>query len=114
MSEDRCVCCGEIIPEGRMICKQCEEYGEEITGRLASRIAYLEKNLKYHETTIRLILADAEAEEAKAEQTETDAILYANPEDTIAMYHQRRMERQRNAERIRSVLRKRNFKLEEQ
>lgn len=22
--EDRCVCCGEIIPEGRMVCLQCE------------------------------------------------------------------------------------------
>lgn len=22
--EDRCVCCGEIIPEGRMICWACE------------------------------------------------------------------------------------------
>ena len=21
---DRCVCCGEIIPEGRQICPQCE------------------------------------------------------------------------------------------
>lgn len=21
---DRCICCGEIIPEGRMICPQCE------------------------------------------------------------------------------------------
>ena len=22
--ENRCVCCGEIIPEGRQICLQCE------------------------------------------------------------------------------------------
>lgn len=22
--ENRCVCCGEIIPEGRMVCPQCE------------------------------------------------------------------------------------------
>ena len=21
---DRCICCGEIIPEGRMVCPQCE------------------------------------------------------------------------------------------
>lgn len=21
---DRCVCCGEIVPEGRQICPQCE------------------------------------------------------------------------------------------
>ena len=24
MNENRCVCCGEIIPEGRMICWNCE------------------------------------------------------------------------------------------
>lgn len=25
MKEDRCVCCGEIVPEGRMICAECEK-----------------------------------------------------------------------------------------
>ena len=24
MTEERCVCCGEIIPEGRQVCWQCE------------------------------------------------------------------------------------------
>lgn len=24
MNENRCVCCGEIIPEGRMVCLRCE------------------------------------------------------------------------------------------
>jgi RNA polymerase subunit RPABC4/transcription elongation factor Spt4 len=23
MNEDRCICCGEIIPEGRMVCPNC-------------------------------------------------------------------------------------------
>lgn len=23
MSEDRCICCGEIVPEGRMVCPNC-------------------------------------------------------------------------------------------
>ena len=23
-SEERCVCCGEVIPEGRQVCKRCE------------------------------------------------------------------------------------------
>lgn len=23
MSKDRCVCCGETIPEGRMVCPNC-------------------------------------------------------------------------------------------
>lgn len=28
--ENRCVCCGKIIPEGRMVCPQCEAkvYGQ--------------------------------------------------------------------------------------
>lgn len=25
MTKDRCVCCGEIIPEGRMVCPRCEK-----------------------------------------------------------------------------------------
>ena len=25
MMENRCVCCGEIIPEGKQICKKCEQ-----------------------------------------------------------------------------------------
>ena len=28
--EDRCVMCGEIIPEGRQVCKQCEEKAKEV------------------------------------------------------------------------------------
>lgn len=27
--EDRCVCCGAIIPEGRMVCPQCEAAAKE-------------------------------------------------------------------------------------
>ena len=23
--EDRCICCGEIIPEGQQVCKMCQE-----------------------------------------------------------------------------------------
>ena len=26
-SADTCVCCGEIIPEGRQVCPKCEECG---------------------------------------------------------------------------------------
>ena len=30
MSENRCVCCGEIIPEGVQVCKQCvHDYMEQ-------------------------------------------------------------------------------------
>ena len=26
---DKCVCCGEIVPEGRQVCPQCESYDKE-------------------------------------------------------------------------------------
>ena len=29
MAENRCVCCGEIIPEGRMVCPMCERRAEQ-------------------------------------------------------------------------------------
>ena len=25
MKDNRCVCCGQIIPEGRMVCPECEK-----------------------------------------------------------------------------------------
>ena len=27
--ENRCVCCGDVIPEGRMVCEECEIDAEE-------------------------------------------------------------------------------------
>lgn len=30
MSEDRCVCCGAVIPEGRMVCPLCEANAKEL------------------------------------------------------------------------------------
>lgn len=34
MAENTCVCCGEVIPEGRMVCWKCEGrlYWEEMYG----------------------------------------------------------------------------------
>ena len=29
MSEERCVCCGKVVPEGRMVCPDCEKKAEE-------------------------------------------------------------------------------------
>ena len=29
MGEERCVCCGAIIPEGRMVCPECERKAAE-------------------------------------------------------------------------------------
>jgi RNA polymerase subunit RPABC4/transcription elongation factor Spt4 len=38
--EDRCVCCGEIIPEGIIVCPNCEERGNDMTKHDASEQAY--------------------------------------------------------------------------
>lgn len=36
--ENRCVCCGQIIPEGRMVCPQCEANANALpTGRAATK-----------------------------------------------------------------------------
>ena len=29
MNENRCVCCGAVIPEGRMVCPDCERKAEQ-------------------------------------------------------------------------------------
>ena len=26
--QDKCVCCGAVVPEGRQICLNCERYGK--------------------------------------------------------------------------------------
>ena len=36
--ENRCVCCGEIIPEGRQVCIRCEK---EVSGKMSVRDTYL-------------------------------------------------------------------------
>lgn len=29
MNEEVCVCCGNVIPEGRQVCMSCEQYAEK-------------------------------------------------------------------------------------
>lgn len=29
--DNRCVCCGDVIPEGRMVCPRCEKKGTALT-----------------------------------------------------------------------------------
>lgn len=29
MAEDRCICCGAVIPEGRQVCQKCESMREK-------------------------------------------------------------------------------------
>ena len=43
MNENRCVCCGRIIPEGRQVCESCEAaayYHEETPEDKAERIIW--------------------------------------------------------------------------
>ena len=43
MDANRCVCCGEIIPEGRQICYRCEHYTTKVGAILQSRNATKEE-----------------------------------------------------------------------
>ena len=33
MGADTCVCCGEYVPEGRLVCQTCEEAAQEKASR---------------------------------------------------------------------------------
>ena len=45
--EDRCVCCGEIIPEGRQVCPKCERGEEEMSGRIDHTKSCEDENTEY-------------------------------------------------------------------
>ena len=51
--EDRCVCCGDIVPEGRMVCPQCEMGCNEKT---SSKLSEVEQTKKPKKT--KLIVAE--------------------------------------------------------
>lgn len=44
MSEDRCVCCGDIIPEGRQVCKICESNFKKPNEKILSELQSLKKD----------------------------------------------------------------------
>lgn len=93
MSVDRCVCCGEVIAEGRMLCKRCEVSADDVIRQLTAGIAELEKTVKYHETTIHMILADAEAEKEKARAEAETSVMYGDSAEQQTMYQNRLYER---------------------
>ena len=35
--ENRCVCCGEIIPEGQQVCEKCEREAEDEDYKISSQ-----------------------------------------------------------------------------
>lgn len=49
MNEDRCICCGEIIPEGRQICLNCEYRVGKIGSILQSQNATKDDVIKAYE-----------------------------------------------------------------
>ena len=50
MNEERCVCCGEIIPEGQQTCINCEQCMMKIGAILQSRNATEEEVAKAYDT----------------------------------------------------------------
>ena len=48
--ENRCVCCGDVIPEGRMVCEECAIDAEEkvILKRTLQNAAFKTLNVPRH------------------------------------------------------------------
>lgn len=45
--ENRCVCCGEIIPEGRMVCPKCEKGAVGMSGKIVHTKSCEDENTEY-------------------------------------------------------------------
>ena len=41
--EDRCICCGEIIPEGRFVCIACEYKSLELAKKKEAKLPTIKK-----------------------------------------------------------------------
>lgn len=50
---NRCVCCGEEIPEGRMVCPGCEKSAETAERAWKTRLAMEQAAPKYEGTIVR-------------------------------------------------------------
>lgn len=58
MNEERCVCCGEIIPEGRQFCPVCEWKAAALKRQNEKRRKKSARDMKYNrENIIQKILA---------------------------------------------------------
>lgn len=55
MSEERCICCGDIIQEGRQICWSCERDIVKIGSILQSNNSTEDDVIKAHEFINKLI-----------------------------------------------------------
>lgn len=67
--EDRCICCGAIIPEGRMVCPDCE------SGKIpAMNTKPVEKTDQY----VVIVISDRELDEVKPVASLEAGVDYAN------------------------------------
>ena len=88
--EDTCVCCGEYIPEGRMVCYSCEEltYSKVIIGEKKTmdddiferklRLMSIEKQRPYKERLIEQVKALGQEVIDRAEDLVGDGDLIAD------------------------------------
>lgn len=58
---DRCVCCGEIVPEGRMVCMNCDVREGNGTRKYKSPNGYVgvlygKSSMKIHDPNGRMVL----------------------------------------------------------
>jgi superfamily II helicase len=63
MSEDRCVCCGKYVPEGRQVCNDCEKIS-------------MNENPKFNSSHCKDLTAFEAIEKVSKEQTELDIKVY--------------------------------------
>lgn len=69
--ENRCVCCGEIIPEGRMVCPKCESATNDIKKGKNDAIVCWLRSVKIHEKKIEALLEEAERQKSLLEKVTT-------------------------------------------
>lgn len=80
--EDRCICCGEIVPEGRQVCPECENGGKQMTPEeIVRALKQSCSGCNYHENPSGCCVFEVLGEEAadlietlteRAEKTETE------------------------------------------
>ena len=92
--EDRCVCCGEIIPEGRQVCPNCEmgvrKMANESTCHITSKRRLIDANALLEEIQFRRPVVDTETKiVADCVAIARKAIVNAPTVDAVEVVHAR-------------------------
>ena len=93
--DNTCICCGEIIPEGRQVCLNCENKEEDIKRAVELYRTVCERML----TVVVPVLAKAVENIKKI----WDAVLHTYPNKRVlhlAMHHPKERGRKKNMHRI--------------